>query len=52
MTESERKRIPDLDSREAKGTSTMLFSFEEGNTSSYEGQVRPDNGHLDCSGAR
>ena len=30
MTESERKRIPDLDSREAKGTTTMLFSFEEG----------------------
>ena len=29
MTESERKRIPDLDSREAKGTTTMLFSFEE-----------------------
>ena len=29
MTESEteRKRIPDLDSREAKGTITMLFSF-------------------------
>ena len=30
MTESERKRIPDLDSRDAKGTTTMLFSFEEG----------------------
>ena len=30
MTERERKRIPDLDSREAKGTTTMLFSFEEG----------------------
>ena len=30
MTESERKRIPDLDSREAKGTTTVLFSFEEG----------------------
>ena len=30
VTESERKRIPDLDSREAKGTTTMLFSFEEG----------------------
>ena len=29
MTESERT-IPDLDSREAKGTTTMLFSFEEG----------------------
>ena len=28
--ESERKRIPDLDSREAKGMTTMLFSFEEG----------------------
>ena len=30
VMESERKRIPDLDSREAKGTTTMLFSFEEG----------------------
>ena len=30
VTESERKRIPDLDSREAKGTTTSLFSFEEG----------------------
>ena len=30
MMESERKRIPDLDSREAKGTATMMFSFEEG----------------------
>ena len=30
VTESERKRIPDLDSREAKGTTSMLFSFEEG----------------------
>ena len=30
MTESERKRIPYLDSREAKGTTTMLFCFEEG----------------------
>ena len=29
MTESERKKIPDLDSREAKGTTTMLFYFEE-----------------------
>ena len=28
--ESERKRIPDFNSREAKGTTTMLFSFEEG----------------------
>ena len=32
MTERERKRIPDLDSREAKGTTTMLFSFEEGDS--------------------
>ena len=30
VTESERKRIPYLDSREAKGTTTMLFCFEEG----------------------
>ena len=29
VAESERKRIPDLDSREEKGTTTMLFSFEE-----------------------
>ena len=34
MTESERKRIPDLCSREAKGTTTMLFSFEGGNAKS------------------
>ena len=34
VTESERKRIPDLDSREAKGTTTMLFSFEEGDAKS------------------
>ena len=31
VSESERKRIPDLESREAKDTTTMLFSFEEGN---------------------
>ena len=30
MMESKGKRIPDLDSREAKGMTTMLFSFEEG----------------------
>ena len=30
VTESKRKRIPDLDSREANGTTTLLFSFEEG----------------------
>ena len=30
MTESKRKRIPDLGSREAKGTTTVLFSFEKG----------------------
>ena len=29
-TESERKRIPDLGSRKTKGTTTVLFSFEEG----------------------
>ena len=51
VTESERKRIPYLGSREAKGTTTMLFSFEERDAGSYEGQVQPDNGHLDCSGA-
>ena len=31
VTESERKRIPDLCCREAKGTTTMPFSFEGGN---------------------
>ena len=30
MTESKRKRIPNLGSREAKGMTTMLFSFEGG----------------------
>ena len=30
MTERKRKRIPDVESREAKGTTTMLFSFEQG----------------------
>ena len=30
VVESKRKSIPDLDSREARGTITMLFSFEEG----------------------
>ena len=35
VTESERKRIPDLCSREAKGTTTMLFSFDCGDAKSY-----------------
>ena len=30
VMESERKRIPDLDSRKAKGMTTILFSFEQG----------------------
>ena len=30
MSESKRKSIPDFDSREAKGTTIMLFSFKEG----------------------
>ena len=30
MVESERKRIPELDSRDTKDTTTMLFSIEEG----------------------
>ena len=34
MTESERKRIPDLGSSEEKGTTTMLFSFEGGDAKS------------------
>ena len=35
VTESERKRIPDLDSREAKGTTTLLFSFEQGDAKGF-----------------
>ena len=35
VMESERKRIPDLDSRDAKGTATMLFSFEEGDAKGF-----------------
>ena len=34
MTESERKTIPDLCSREAKGTISMLFSLEDGDAKS------------------
>ena len=34
VTESEEKRISDLGSREAKGTTTMLFSFEGGDAES------------------
>ena len=30
MRESNSKRIPDLDSRQANGTTTMPFSFKEG----------------------
>ena len=30
MTESERKRIPDLDSREAKGTTPCCFLLKKG----------------------
>ena len=30
VSESKRKSIPDFDSREAKGTTIMLFSFKEG----------------------
>ena len=30
VTERKRKRIPDVESKEAKGTTTMLFSFEQG----------------------
>ena len=40
MTESERKRIPHLCSREAKGTTTMLFSFEGGNAKSKVLSIR------------
>ena len=32
VAESEGKRIPDLCSREAEGTTTMLFSFEGGDS--------------------
>ena len=34
MTESERKGIPDLCSKEAESMTTMLFSFEDGDTKS------------------
>ena len=34
-TDSERKRIPDSCSREAKGTTTILFSFQGGDAESY-----------------
>ena len=34
VTESERKTIPDLCSREAKGTISMLFSLEDGDAKS------------------
>ena len=35
VTESKRKRIPDVDSREAKGTTTMPFSFEQGDAKGF-----------------
>ena len=35
VTESERKRIPYLGSREEKGTATTLFSVEEGDAKHY-----------------
>ena len=35
VTKSEWKRIPDLGSREAKGTTAMLFSFDCGDAKSY-----------------
>ena len=46
MTESERKRIPDLYSKEADGMTTMLFSSESGNVKGPKkghrsGQVQP-----------
>ena len=34
VTKSEWKRIPDLGSREAKGTTAMLFSFDGGDAKS------------------
>ena len=34
MTVSERKRISDLGSREAKGMTTIMFSFEGGDVKS------------------
>ena len=34
VTESERKRFPDLGSREAKGMTTIMFSFEGGDVKS------------------
>ena len=35
VTDSKRKRIPDLCSREAEGTTTMLFSFEGGDAKRF-----------------
>ena len=40
VTESERKRIPDLCSGEAEGTTTMLFSFQDGDAKSSSGEER------------
>ena len=40
VTESERKRITDLGSREAKGMTTMLFSFEGGDAKSSTVRIR------------
>ena len=39
-TESKRKRIPDLGSREGKGMTTMLFSFEGGDAKSSTVRIR------------
>ena len=51
MTESERKRIPAVDSREEEGTTTVLFSFEGGNVKSSviqrRTQERRENMDLD-----
>ena len=40
VTESKRKRIPDLGSREGKGMTTMLFSFEGGDAKSSTVRIR------------
>ena len=47
VTESERKRIPDLCCREAKGTTTMLFSFDCGDAKSYTIRRRAQRPRMD-----
>ena len=48
MTDSERKRIPDLGRREAKGITTMLFSFEGVDAKN----LLSEEGHRDIEGTQ